>query len=972
MNLSVDTLVAQYRILEKVGEGGWGAIYKALDTQLDRVVALKFLTRFWEDATAYQRFVQEARVTAKFEHPNACVVHALDVWEDQPYIVMEYIEGETLSALIQKESREDCKGLGLDRAYRFALELAEVLQEAHASGITHRDIKANNIMISRRGHVKVLDFGLAKLKDSTNANRTVGLLGTPAYMSPEQARGEEVDHRTDIYSFGVVFYEMLTGVLPFKAASDVAMLRKILDEEPVDIRKVNPEVDEFTAYVVMRCLEKNPELRYGSMEELRQDLQRMFPAVSRQSLTGIPPAPPRRRTRSRTLFLSLGMLAVVGIVAAYVFLNPEPTQRVSLAVVDFNNETAESDLDGLSGMLITALEQSQQFEVLTRAGMFDVLNQLGKTHVERIDETLGREICRKANVALLAIASIRKFGNLYHIDLKVLDPNRDEYLFTSSEKGTDKQSIPAMIDRLSVKTHEALKTSVTEVRPGGKSVGDITSVNLEAYQHYFTGEQYISKLNFEDAERELKRAIALDSTFALAHYRLAYVYSWHIDPRREESSRMAMRYLNKAPEKERILIRALDAYINGNIEQSLTLYRSVLEQYPQEKEAHWQIGDISFHNADFDVAIPHFRTVLEIDPRFGLALNHILIALSRKERLDDMLTYARQYVEVEPTEQAYNFLAGTHMMRGEYEQARATYHAASNLFPKSLMPTISLADIHTFRGEYAEAEKILVPLLEDSNERSTRRHAMRKLAALKMYQGKVVEAIRALDRIIQLDQASGNIQNLSFTLAEKAFWESAAGRPAEVIEPTIKKTIALLDTADFRTFYYLAKTYRHLNQRERMENIISTHVVTRMGLPLERYGSSLIQAYRFAESGDYVNAAEQLGEFYRKWGMSDPLFNPNDLARWYIKANRTDNAIALLIKFQKFHFDGWWPNYISSRAAYYPESFLVLAMAHEQKRERVKAITALRALLQNLKHCDEGLPLARKAREQLARLSMNP
>ena len=357
------------------------------------------------------------------------------------------------------------------------------------------------------------------------------------------------------------------------------------------------------------------------------------------------------------------------------------------------NETKEEELDGLSGMLITSLEQSRRLSVLTRSRMFDILKQLGKEDVDRIDETLGREICKQANVNALLMATVRKFGRRYTIDLKVLDPQKDEYLFTAREEGEGQESIPSMIDGLAQQTRVGLKEKAPEIKAASRKVAEVATPNLEAYQHYFKGEEFVGKLKWEEAKEEFNQAIALDTTFALAYYRLANAMGWSSgEPK--EPIRKAMEYIERVPEKERYLIRAENASIEGNVDEAIAKYQEVLKLYPEEKEALFEIGDLSYHmKADYGTAVSYFEKVLAIDPTFQRALQHIIWAHRDMGENDRMLESAKEYVAKAPSEDAYFWLGEAYNLRAEFNEAFQTYEQALELFPTSTMPIVGMGAI---------------------------------------------------------------------------------------------------------------------------------------------------------------------------------------------------------------------------------------------------------------------------------------
>ncbi|RMH76345.1 MAG: serine/threonine protein kinase, partial [Calditrichaeota bacterium] len=336
-------IISHYKLLECIGQGGMGIVYKAEDIRLKRPVALKFLTpELLQSESEKRRFLQEARAAATLEHPNICTVHEIDEVGGQVFISLAYVEGETLKDKIEKGP------LPSEEVVDIALQIAEGLREAHEKGIVHRDLKSANIMVTPRGQVKIMDFGLAQVDGKATVTSEGKSLGTPAYMSPEQIRRERVDHRSDIWSLGVVLYEMLTGALPFQGANEHEMMYAILMDDLPQPLPVPPQ----WAPIISRCLQKQAEKRYPSVEALLDDLQKLKKIQE-------------RKFEKRTRFFLATIAIILGVILATLFLLFHPfrggtgTERIPVVVADVTNETDEAALNSLSGMLITALEPSR-------------------------------------------------------------------------------------------------------------------------------------------------------------------------------------------------------------------------------------------------------------------------------------------------------------------------------------------------------------------------------------------------------------------------------------------------------------------------------------------------------------------------------------------------------------------------------------------------------------------------------------
>ncbi|MFQ5584836.1 MAG: tetratricopeptide repeat protein, partial [Calditrichia bacterium] len=480
------------------------------------------------------------------------------------------------------------------------------------------------------------------------------------------------------------------------------------------------------------------------------------------------------KKRSPLLYAGAGVILLLLMAAGYFLLSGKVEQntngaRIPIAVADFTNQTGEAELDGLSGMLITALEQSRRLSVLSRARMFDILGQMGKSHVNRIDEATGREISLQAGVTALVTASIRKLGRKYIIDMKVLDPRGNEYLLTAREDGEGQESILAMIDRLSEKTRQGLKEQTSEIQQSTKKVADVTTTNLEAYQHFFQGEQFINKLKWRDAITEFEKAIALDSTFGLAYFRLGYSLSWNGTPGAEEAINKALQYIDRVPEKEQYMIRAEKADIERDLPKALALYKAGLRKYPDEKEMIYIVGDISFHLAQYDSAIYYLKKVLAMDPRFERAWQHLSWTY-READPAKWLETAPQYLANVPTQGAYINLGAAYEANRHRDMGLETSETTQELFPESIGAVEGIAGNYIMRGEFTAARSELRKLI-GSDEPARRREAgYRSLVVLSAYQGQFKQAFTYIDNLIQKNQKEDNRANLAHVYATRAFW----------------------------------------------------------------------------------------------------------------------------------------------------------------------------------------------------------
>lgn len=670
-----------YTILEKLGEGGMGVVYKARDTKLERDVAIKFLPKSTvNDPTARERFKIEARAAAALNHPNIATIFAIEEVRDEMFIVMELVEGEELREVIQKQGP-----LEIPTVLRYAEQIAGGLKEAHSKGIVHRDIKTGNLMVTPSGQIKIMDFGLARIGAGMQLTKDQTALGTVAFMSPEQTRGETTDHRTDIWSLGVVLYVMLTGELPFRGEYEQAVSYSVVNEDPVPVSSLRGDVPDHLYAAVAKALAKEPDERY-------QDLDQMILVLSgRGSTTGIlaEPRPDSVRPVLVKYFARYG--TIVGLVAAlaviWYSIGHFFDGNMSIAVADIVNETDEKELDGLSGMFITALEQSKRLSVVSQSRMFDVLKQKNQGQVDHIDEDLAREICDWTGANALLVATIRKFDALYSIDWKVIDPKTGASLFSTKEEDYGLENIPAMIDRLSEKTRRAFDENEGDLLAGSMSMTKIMPQNPQAGLHYALGQRLMYRSKYAEARLEFRKAVEADSTFALGYYGLAFAINSQfgddvVDPRpRKKATAM----IDALPEKERFFLLALNAGNSGGPAAAKKVFDELLEKQREaggsfsiDKEIWWALGDMAYHAGNFTDAIGFLKNVIATDPLHEQALEHLSWAYNQTGQYDLMNDAIDRLAQVDKTA-AHRAMAGHYASIGEHAAALKQYESVFQL-----------------------------------------------------------------------------------------------------------------------------------------------------------------------------------------------------------------------------------------------------------------------------------------------------
>ena len=569
---------------------------------------------------------------------------------------MELLRGETLAKRIEKGP------LSVDEALRVAEQMAEGLAHAHSRGVLHRDLKPANVFVCDDGRVKLLDFGLAHLLGTEGSSGA----GTPAYMAPEQAAGAAVDERADVWAAGMVLGEMLTGKRPVERtptpklggeeAGGLTGDRGDRTEQMWEAPKVKAPAAAATpgpklggiprpvAKVLGAALSEDPAAR-------PRDGSCWLAELRAARLLKDRPRRMRRLALVGTSFVTLG-LAVAGFATWRIWERQIPGGRPTVAVADFVNETGDAELDGISGLLITSLEQGTQLRVLTRGRMLDVLKQLGKADVRRIDESLAREAGKETRANALLLASIRKLGDAYVVEMRALDPLHDEYIFTVSDRAAGKGAVFDLVDRLGAATRKRLGATDAVAAPPPK-VSSITTDNPTAWALLFQSRNAMDRMDYKEARRLAQEAAREDPEFALAYHQLAlaaFMHEWKPDvggtPGLQEIEAAEARD-SRLPEKERLTLRMLRALVDRRLNDATRIAAVAVATYPLDKDVLFQVGDILYHWwVDLGASVQYFERALQLDPTNFAIADHLLDVIWRTGQAPRYLPFIEQRAAV--------------------------------------------------------------------------------------------------------------------------------------------------------------------------------------------------------------------------------------------------------------------------------------------------------------------------------------
>jgi serine/threonine protein kinase/lipopolysaccharide biosynthesis regulator YciM len=760
----------RYEVIEELGKGGMGKVYRVEDKKIKEEIALKLIKpEIAADKKTIERFSNELKFARKIAHRNVCKMYDLGEEEGTYYITMEYVPGEDLKSFIRR-SRQ----LTIGTAISLAKQVSEGLLEAHRLGVVHRDLKPQNVMIDKEGNARIMDFGVARSVTGKGITGAGVMIGTPEYMSPEQVEGKEADQRSDIYSLGIIMYEMLTGRVPFEGDTAFAIGVKQKSESPKDPREFNSQISDDLSRVILKCLEKDKEKRFQSAGEVRSELSNIEQGIPTTERV-IPKKEPITSKEITVTFsvkkLFVPALVVIAvIIAAVVIIQllprkkfiPVSTDKPTLAVVYFKNNTGDPNFEHwrstLSDLLITDLTQSKYIRVLSGDQIFDILSELDQLEAKTYSTRVLKEVASRGRATHILQGDFSRAGDTFRINTVLKKASTMESIDSEIVEGEGEKSFYTMVDELTRRLKASFQLTEEQITGDiDRHVGEITTSSPEALKYFSEGSRHYRKGENRQAVDLLEKAVKIDPEFAMAYRNLAGAYSNLGYPTKwREFNQKALELIDHVSDRERLRIQG-DFYRRSEktYDQAFAALNKLLELYPDDWIGNNSLGMIYLNLEEWDKAAERYE--VNVQNRVEAMHSYVNLALTYEYR--GMYDKAREVLNfylknIGESARVHREISDTYLYQGKYDLALAEVNKAISLEPDNFQNINYRGDIFFLKGDLAKAEEDYLKLTLN-NEVVARAIGIVGLTVLNILQGRFEEAMKQCKIGIQLAEEHG-------------------------------------------------------------------------------------------------------------------------------------------------------------------------------------------------------------------------
>jgi len=982
------TFAGRYQVIEELGKGGMGTVYKVFDIEIKEKIALKLLKpEVAADEDTIERFRNEMKLARKIGHKYVCRMYDLGRAEDTYFITMEYVPGEDLKSFIRRSGQ-----LTVGKAVYVARQVLEGLAEAHRLGVVHRDLKPQNIMIDREGNARIMDFGIARSLKAKGITGAGVMIGTPEYMSPEQAEVKDVDQRSDIYSFGVILYEMLVGRVPFEGETLLGIAMKHKSQPPQNPKELNPQIPDDLNRMVLKCLEKSKEKRYQSAEDMLSDIGK----IEKEIPTTDKVIPKHKGFTSKQITVTVGVkklllpaLLFLLVVAAGLILwrvlpkkgaAPPPPGKPSLAVMYFKNNTGDEKLDhwrgAISDLLITDLSQSKYIKVLSADQLFNILSEINQVDAKSYTSKVLKDVAARGGVKDVLVGSFAKAGDNFRIDVTIQEAGTGELLSSERVEGKGEDGIFSMVDELTRKVKADLKLSAREIASDiDKELKKITTSSPEAFKFYIQGRELHNEQKYRESIRMMEKAVAIDPDFAMAYRSMAMSFSNLIyTSEKKKCLKKAFELSDRLSDRERYIIQA-DFYRESErlYDKAVAAYEKLLELYPDDSMGNTNLGILYISLEEWDKAIEHYERQIRSNPENIWPYLNIIdcyLAKGWPEKAKAAFEgYIRNYKD---NFMIRIYLAIVEFVQSQYERALAETEKADSLNPGYYLNYIAKGCVYRGLGDWGRAETEYQKVF-DLEEKAGHLIARRMLGAMYQLRGQFKRAEEEMTKGAELAEKIEDKGWISDFHRSLAYIYLGSGLAEKALEESIKSLRAAveIDSLSMQKYTLSAKGYAEL-ESGKMGEAQKTADALRALLDQDankkdiRYWD-LLAGRIMSNKRDYPGAigrltkAETLLPFQYFFDNDHVLFM-DALARAYFGRDDLDKARTEYEKITRLSVGAFYYGDI------YARSFYRLGMICEKQGDKIKAKENYQKFLDLWKDADPGRPEVEDATKRLAGL----